>query len=398
MLHLTATRWRDSLRIAAAVLLVSAPSVGGAQCVPPPTPPAGHLALMQLSLSNPAERQAHGARVAMLWSDQEYRPRIGGVYALKYMMDDREPGAEHDTNWYVANHPDWVARKCDGSPAQEFSYSNGFRAPLDIRNPAVRAYLLNSNLGKVLHTGRFDGVAVDNLSGDNTWARCGVLTSSGFRRDFTGVGVDPAFSAAQADWMRWLRLRVNAAGLCLAGNNYFSDDNPQGFLQIASALDIVVDEHGFTRNNRPLSLDAAWRTRMETYLSLPPGKPLVIIDYPAATQAQLSNTGLSWAIANFLMVKRANSYLSLTTLDGFDKWTEISALDIPIGAPLEAMHETGGLYSRRFEHVIAVVNPSSQRAASMTLPTGEWRDLDGQPDRGALTLGPATALVLSAAR
>jgi hypothetical protein len=385
------------LGASASTIALAAFNPGLAGCALPPPPRGDHIAMMQLSLSDPADRRSHGPRIALMWSDQDYRPRIPGVYAMKYMMADRDVGRDHDTAWHQANHPDWLARKCDGAPAQEFKYPYGYQAPLDIENPRVRGYLLQRSLGKVLHSGRFDAVAVDNLSPDNSWGRCGVSTASGFRREFAGTKVDPVYTAALADWTSWLKTRVNAAGLCLAGNDYFSDDNPQGFLRLARALDIVVDEHGFTRLNRPQSLDAAWAARMDAYRQIPAAQPLVIIDYPAASLGELNNTGLSWSMANFLLVKRRNTYLSATTADGFDDWKVIPALDILIGAPMEAMREDGGLYIRRFERVIAIVNPSSRHEGVAALPAGAWRGLDGRIFQGRLTLSPASAAVLAPA-
>lgn len=371
----------------------SAPGRSG--CILPHAAPESRIGRAQSWLHDPADRAAYGNRIDFLWSDDEKKPRLPNAYAVKYMMADRDPDKTHDVTWYRAHRPDWMMLKCDGSPAPMFMYRWGTFTSVDVHNPQVREYLLHKNLDSAMTGGRFDAVGVDNLNAQNVFARCGVDVGAGLRRDFSGQKRDHAYAVNLANWMQWLRQQVNARGLCLSGNDYFSDDNVDGFLAIADSLDIVVDEHGFTRNNKPSSLDGAWLRRMKAYSSLPPGKPLVVIDYPASTLQELTDAGVSWSMANFLLIKSATTYLNMTTNDQVAKWNGIPALDIKTGAPLEAMRESGGLFVRRFQHAVALVNPSSTRGGRYTLPPGAWRGLDGRTHDGSVEVPAATALVLT---
>jgi hypothetical protein len=367
-------------------------------CELPPPASADHISRAQLWLHDPAERAAHGRDIAIVWSDDAKAPRMPGVYALKYTMADRDPDRTHDLAWYRIHHPDWVVTRCDGAPAPLFTYPWGAFTSVDVNNPAAREYLLHANLDGVLGGSRFDGVGVDNLNPDNPGGRCGEQTARGFHRDFSGRKLDAAFTRRMANWAAWLRQKVNAAGLCLAANDYMSDGDVDGFLKVAAQLDIAVDEHGFTRRGRPLSLDDAWARRIAAYRQVADRKPLIVIDYPTPTAAELTPAALSWSIANFLLIKGPRTYLALTPGDRHALWTELPAMRVNYGPPLGAMQRQGPLAIRRFAHAMAVVNPSPGDTARVVLPPGGWRGLDGRTFDGDLIVAPGEAFVLTAVR
>jgi hypothetical protein len=390
---------RGALAALAALALIrpdGALARGG--CVLPRPASADRISRAQLWLHDPAERAVRAGRIAILWSDDEGKPRLPGVYALKYMMADRDPDRTHDAAWYRAHHPEWMVTRCDGTPAPLFTYPWGTYTSVDVANPAVRQYLLRANLANVLGGARFDGAAVDNLDAGNIGGRCGEMTAAGFRRDFSGHRVDPAFARRMVDWTRWLRGQAHAGGLCLAGNDYMDDDDVDGFLAVAAELDIVVDEHGFTRRGRPLSLDDAWARRIAAYAQVAARKPLIVIDYPAQTVAELTPAALSWSIANFLLIKGPRTYLALTPLERSAHWVDLPALDLELGAPLAAMRRQGPLAVRRFAHAVAAVNSTRAEAARLVLPPGRWRGLDGAIHAGVIDVPPAEAFVLTAVR
>ncbi|MGH6981575.1 MAG: hypothetical protein ACREFC_10245, partial [Stellaceae bacterium] len=312
--------------------------IARADCLNLPVGVPERIGRVQLFLNQIADKSVLAGKYDLIWVDYFYKPgwaKVSGIYSTKYMMADRDPNpfarianpsggdgfsSTRDFHWYRQNHPDWVMYKCPGepeppmcrrpasgpgpnNPAYSCFYSNSVDyVPLDITNPAVREFLFQANLGEppysppfraytgkdakpVLYpspmsSGLYDAVGVDNLASENSFGECGIYRGNKFVRSYSGAKTDPAFLHARIDWLNWLRHKVNAEGLCLIGNDYFTTGHSREFLEIASALDIVMDEHGFTRDSGPLETGAQWLTRIETLRHLTEsGKSLIVVDY-----------------------------------------------------------------------------------------------------------------------
>jgi hypothetical protein len=66
-----------------------------------------------------------------------------------------------------------------------------------------------------------------------------------------------------------------------------------------------------------------------------------------------------------------------------------------VGTPTGDYYLNQGVYRRDFSTGLALVNPSSTAAYTVTLPTGwSWRDLYGNTQSPTVTLGPASDMVL----
>jgi len=450
------------LALAAAIIasgMMSTPAAVADCKLPPPV--ADRIGRVLLFLTNIADKSALVGKYDIIWTDYFYKPqwaKAPGIYSMKYMMAMRDPNPfaavpnpdasdlyhkTRDLNWYQKNHSDWVLYKCPGvaeppmcqraapggspnNPAYSCFYPNSVdHVPLDVSNPEVREFLFNANLGgppftqpvkeyvgknsapmiypSILDSGLYDAVSVDNL-GDNEFGACGIYRDGRFVRKYSGAKVDPQFEADQVSWLSWLRRKVNTAGACLAGNDYLNADNPRGFLGIASALDIVLDEHGFTRNGRPMETGAAWRTRVNTLLALDSVKPLMIVDYVAPSVADITDggghlrdtAGVSWSIANYLLVKGDRTYLALTTdkESGADTSGVFSDLFLKLGPAQGGMQTDNTIYWRKFDNALVVVNPSAD-TGRFDLGTTRWQDLAGTQRTGNLSLAPGTAAVLT---
>lgn len=429
------------------------------ECAKLPAAIPDRIGRVQLFLENVTDKSVLKGKYDIVWSDYFYKPgwqKVAGIYSMKYMMAARDPNphaqiANHgsagvfterrDLHWYHLNHPDWVMYKCPGAPEPPLcartptgngpdnpAYSCYFSnspdyVPLDVSNPEVREFLLTANLGgppdagpvigypgkgsvpvtfaSVLRSGLYDAVAVDNLGAENAFGACGIYRGDSFVRKYSGAKIDLRYLADEVNWMKWLRQRVAAAGLCLAGNDYFDTNDRQGFLQIAETLDIVLEEHGFTRDSGPLETGSAWKTRIETFRYLTDtSKPLIIVDYLTLPSGDpLTHRGaalLSWSIANYLLIKGDRTYLAIATPDaGGDPASMVPQLFANIGRPQEAMQTDGVLYWRHFEHALAIVNPSPE-TGHLDFAETAWRSLDGRALSGWLEVAPASALVLFA--
>lgn len=327
-----------------------------------------------------------------VWGDDG--PKLDGVYGAKYMMVDRDPDRKHDQAWYEANHPDWLVYKADrAEPAHEFKYKWGYNSPVDIANPAVRQYLFDYSIKPIIESGRCSCVGVDNVECINLWSRAGVRADGDWRQLYSGQKVDPAFARDVADWLGWLADRVHAAGLSLAANHYPHLEDEAGYRLVADKLDIILDEHGFTRAGKAFVKGDNWLKYMTLFADLARTKAIVTIDQLAKTRAEITPELRNWSLANHLLMKGDHSYLSWQDQDDYGALVEYAELYLPTGRALEAFAKDGDVYRRRFEEVLALVNPSPTATASYPLE-GNWHDLQGDARRGTLALPPLSGLVL----
>ncbi len=167
-----------------------------------------------------------------------------------------------------------------------------------------------------------------------------------------------------------------------------------GFRVIASEVDIILDEHGYTRKGKPILTDKIWLNYVSMWADLARTKGIIVDDQIAETRAQVTPATKSWALANYLLMKGDHTYLTWLLEDDYAGSLDFPELYLPIGRPLERFHRVGQVYQRRFEKVIAVVNPSSTTSAAYHVPAGKWHDLQGAPCLGAVRLSPTSGLVL----
>jgi len=330
----------------------------------------------------------------IIWGDEG--PKLPGIYSMKYMTVDRDLDAKHNVAWYEAQgRSDWVMRKCDGSPATEFDDSN---APVDITRPEIREFLYAQAVTPVVKSKRFDAMAVDNIFSTNTFGRCGNVEGGKLKRRYSGTHVDPTFANDVADWLRWLGARLHADGLCMAGNLWYEEQDIEGFRSLAKLLDIVVDEGGFTRNCKANVVDGHWLPRMKAMRDVAREQPLIVIDYVCPSAADMTPAALDWSLANFLLLRGESTYLAIRP----DKSEQGPLYDPPqlhvvTGRPMGDFKQEQGVFYRRFEKAIALVNPSSVLRAEFDLaPDDRWRDLRGVSYAGKVKLAPGSGLVLVA--
>lgn len=329
----------------------------------------------------------------VLWAAARAGPAVPGVYSISIMTEDRDLTDGHDLAWFSANHPDWIVYGCDGQATREF---NDKYVSLDIGNPRVRETLFQLGVVNTLARRPYDSIGVDNLDNTNGFRECGVRRGGVLQRVYSGQRMDPAFVDQEADWIRWLAVRVHARGLALTGNLFYGGGDRADYLKIARNLDIVLDESGFERNCRPLQTDAQWLDRITLYRNLARIKPLISMDYVCPTLVQMTPATLDWSLANYLLAKGDRSYLALLPeQNGAGVLLEFPELYLKIGRPLGVMAARDGVYFRRFERALALVNPSSTASARFDLGQEGWLDrVTRRPLAGLTSLPPATAMVL----
>jgi hypothetical protein len=252
----------------------------------------------------------------------------------------------------------------------------------------------------------FDGISLDNVAPWNGYEIGGAsgaygiklvagqncpsgVISNGICQKYTGVRVDPVFSADVADYVGWFASQAHYNNhKCVLANLKYHDDYQSSFNQVVSSPDIIVWEGGFTKNTGGTSCvpaaatlntardPAAWTDMMSNYLNITnnPAKAFVILDGNCRLNGKLNLTFQNWTMANYLLIKGNHTYL---TYEEDDFPADTAQLYLPIGAPTENMQSAGGLYWRHFENALAVVNPSATGTVTYNFGSEVWYDTSG---------------------
>ena len=174
------------------------------------------------------------------------------VVVSAYMTYNRDPDATRNLTWWQAHHPTWVLYKCDRvTPANiDPAYPN---IALDVSNPEVVAWQL-STFAVAFSAQGYDAIAADNFDLGNGAAACGVFAANGTWVQLYStslLSVDPAYTAAQIQWLGAFRSALHALQPPLRlipnfalGSSYAF--NSQAALGVLQNVDGVLDERGFT--------------------------------------------------------------------------------------------------------------------------------------------------------
>jgi len=372
---------------------VLGPRLAAAQGVPLPPIVTDRVGRAQIFDYHIQDKTTLVGRRDILWAAAAAGPAVPGLYSTSYMTADRDLNKSHDLAWYQANHPDWLVYGCDGLPTSEYT---GKYVSIDITNPEVREAMFQQGVVDALVKRQYDSIGVDNLSNGNGFMQCGVRRNGALHALYSGKRTDPAFANAMADWMAWLAPRVHARGLALTGNLSYDGVNREGYLNIARRLDVVLDETGFERHCRPLETDAKWLDRINLFRQVAKERALVQMEEVCPTLAQITPATIDWSLANYLFVKGPRTYLALLPEQNKGGILyDFPELYLKIGRPMGDMQERAGVYIRRFEHALALLNPSSTGPGRFDVGQEGWRDrIDGRVMSGTIFLPPASAMVL----
>jgi hypothetical protein len=114
--------------------------------------------------------------------------------------------------------------------------------------------------------------------------------------------------------------------------------------------------------------------------------------------ADIPQSARLWAIANYLLVKNHCTYMYMTgfTSGGGQDYGSLITFpeySIPIGHATGAMRKTQGVWARSYSGGLALVNPFYE-TATVTLPSGSYVDVNGNPVGPTLTMAGQTGEVL----
>lgn len=342
-----------------------------------------------------AQAKAHAMRYVAVWGSGEPASWHAGnppINTSAYIPFARDP-LPHRLAYWKAFHPDWVVYRCDRkTPAYEGGQKRYI--PLDISNPAVRAWQMSTYGGQAEQQG-FDGLAADNLTLYDFHA-CGVFVNGIWVRKFSGSGSgDGPWMKAVIGWVTYAHHYLHGLSrpLVLIANfspSYAAVGDP-ATTRVVDQLDIVLDEAGFSQFGTGYTTDSSWVNLVGWmgYTQRRGGAYLVIDEWPSVGVAELE-----WSIASYLAGKADAAAIFVSGIQqyGSELWRPEYAA--PIGRACGAMYAAQNVYFRRFAGGLAVVNPSSATSYVVTLPRSSYKDLEGKTVTSPLTLAPHTGYAL----
>src|SRR5579875_3014300 len=331
----------------------------------------------------------------------------------------------HDLSWFEQNHPSWILFGCqsNGTPTLDHAWTGTLAAfgkdvPLDIHNPDVVAYQMNTLL-QYLQANGYDAVAIDqivfqnfllspnpNLDGSNPtsgWYGCGVYTqwngttpvASSFVRVYGSPSggdseqPDQTFINDLLNWVQTAKSTLGGAGIKVLVNHPASGTAPSGNdATLINSVDGVVDETGFT-NYGQWGPDAGTPGDFATTLSWVQnvqsmGKAVFLADYyncqyvPAncnfTSASQLSGAEADWAAATYAIANGGGLGMFIAP-QGVGEYSYRPELTTSYGAPCGPPVQSGSLYVRKFSKGLAIVNDSSS-AQTYTLPNHAYTDIE----------------------
>jgi len=339
--------------------------------------------------------------VDMVWGSDFTTP--AGVYNtayIPYSVDDFfRPVA-----WYKKWHPDWLEYQCDRKTLA-FEFGTTSLAPLDITNQKVRDFQWRHWVDAPLARG-YSGIVVDTLTLTNDWQRCGHYTRSGeWVRQYSGGPNSKAFRRDALDWEAATYHHVheqNPTATLQVNYSYQSNQSVADNLKMMTTTDLLFDERGYTEYGTPggnVPSPAEWET-ITTALSYTQSKGVCYMtngEEPELT-TQISQEERLWVIANYLLVKNNCTYMYMTGFgaDGAQDYgtlVQFPEYSIRIGHALGERVKWQGVWMRAFSGGLALVN-SSDRAAEVELPAGQWTDVNGNAAGPKITMGQQTGVVL----
>ncbi|MGI4879501.1 MAG: endo alpha-1,4 polygalactosaminidase [Janthinobacterium lividum] len=322
--------------------------------------------------------------------------RKGGALIGYYYPNQRDMDRTHTLEWFNAHHPDWVTYACDRkTPSYGYTYGWGAYIPIDTTNPEVRSYLLATYFVPAARQG-FRAIALDNVAAFNSDHRCGVFRNGSWVQLYSGDANDARYAADKMDYLRWVTSEMHSRGVSVAMNAKVDPKAPELTQRLVDLADIWIDEGAFLNGCKGVVTDALWDLRRRLVQSIGPDRAYDSINKSCAPSfAQAPAHDADYAVASFLIVRTARSYLSLFGMAESGRRVQTPYVHQDIGAPAGPAKTDGGVWWRPYATGLAVVNPSSTAAGTLTLPSGRWV-LDGRQVSSVLPVPPATGFILHA--
>ncbi|WP_329373499.1 putative glycoside hydrolase [Streptomyces sp. NBC_00669] len=390
------------------------PASGAAGCPAPaagltfPDPPDHGVAQAQVFDRSVTDPTAYAGHVYFVWGSlvaQQPAGVVGSSYATGFR---NAPQRTYTYDWFLANHPSWIEYTADRTtPAWEFG--NHVYTPLDMGNPEVRQWYFTTIVDPAIAAG-YRVIAVDNIGLRNDFGMSGHYDDSGtWVQQFSADPDDATFFGYVNDWLSALSRGLHARGAAGAFNITFnaslhdaSQDKTAAWLaatrKAIATSDIWLNEQGFTVHRTENVTDDEWLMMYDLIREFRCKSMVIDNKLPTDTWDQASGEQRQWVVANYLLYREQPTMMVMTGLKDYAQYNDIPELDVDLGKPVTGPIGHGtGLWLRRYQQGLTVVNPSSTVTRHLRLP-GTWADLHGVRYSGRISVPPNTGLVLSPVR
>jgi len=314
-------------------------------------------------------------------------------FSTYYIPYDRDPDKERNFEWYKKNYPDKVIYKCDmKTPANSFKYDYGYLTPINISDREIVDYIFDREIKKAIDSG-YDAIALDNVYSSNKFHRCGIFKNRKWIRLYSDEYNDPIYDKSVLDHITFLREKINKAGLKLAINIAYEDNNL--YKKISRIADIIVDESGFSRKCRPIESGKIWRLRINSLAKNAENKGVVIIDQTCEKESDINGENIQWTIANYLLVRGGSTYLSISG-ESYGGKNNLISFQKNIGLAKESMQPIGVGYKREYTKGIVIANYSTTDNLYYNLEKSEdYVDyLRNKNTSNPIIIGPLQSIIL----
>lgn len=330
--------------------------------------------------------------------------------------------------WFRRNHPSWIIYKADQvTPAYQFG--NQGWIPLDISNPDVQSWIKAHVYAPLLDEG-YQAISVDNVTAQNDFGEVGVCsiapttscTADGgkWTQLYSGGRYDDRrFMAARTEWAKTITAFAHSRGRSTIANVTYAPQLQSATAELINAFDLWFDETGFTGNNAPsnCSLNSRsamtgkrWEDKVSFIVKLNAGrgpKGYIVLNsicpFDVASRAA-SFEVVEMAVATYLMVKNAHTYLWMFFSDGKEcgiaaycddrpgaAWPQYHLEHGPARGPFSVK---GGVYQRAFGKALALVNPHPDGSLSYDLGSEVYHRSDCSRWTGDIKVPGQSGLVL----
>lgn len=367
---------------------------------PFPEIPSGGIALAQIfdsKVTDPSQYTTHLSKVCYIWG--ALKPaQPAGVIASKYFPSIRTPDKKLSITWYQEHHPDWVMYQEDRvTPAYGYVYGYGGLTPLDVSNPEVQEFYFNTFILPAVKSG-YKMVAMDNVDLGNWPKSAGHFKGKEWVQLYTGKKGDPVFQENMISWMQYLSAKLRPLGVRVSANIKATTASTEVILKVIDAVDMWVDETGFCHRGENIT-GIAWKKAFLFLRKVAPVKAYVSINQVKGPVPQAPAAQIEWVLANYLLSRGPQSLLALA---GYGKTTVYhyfdyrKEMDVAIGEPIAEPEERGsGAWIRPYTKGLCLVNPSAGNVATVQLPKGKWKTLQGNVIENEVNMEPASGLVLT---
>ncbi len=302
-----------------------------------------------------------------------------------FVQSDAGGVDDEDTEWILANHPDWLLHDADGNPIRSGGgLSNEGEYWPDPGNPEWQDYFAEK-ISKLLQEtgGQWDGVLLDQF----------IATADGHARyahaaQQVNYPTDEAFQAAYLEFLRAVAAKipvpiiVNMEGASIVRDPAFVAEVA---LAAGGAENEIFPEEMPVEDLRPY---------LETVQNLPPDIHIRINSKPAGYAGDIDDT--LFAYYCYLLIADRDRQVYWTYKEGTSDiphyW--FNEFDLDLGASLGNIQFGDFIWSREFENATVIVNPGEDPAEYTWLAEINFYDVNGILLQSPIGLDGRSAMLL----